>query len=399
MSGTQPEKRIILHLDMDAFYASVEQLDSPELKGQPVVVGGHRSRGVVCACSYEARTFGIHSAMPMSRALRLCPQAIVQPVRMARYQEISRQVFDIFGRYTDLVEPLSVDEAFLDVTASRRLFGEGWDIAEKIRRDVRDELGLPISAGIAPNKFLAKLASEQAKPDGVFQVPERVDDFLLSLPLKRLWGVGPVLLKSLQKMGLRTVADLRHMDRADMERCFGQAGERLIQLAHGEDERPVEPQRSLKSIGHEDTFDQDIFERETMHVALLDLVERVAARLRKHGLIGTTLTLKVKYADFSTVTRSRSVADGICHARDMLHLAKQLLEKTEAGKKPVRLLGVSLANLMDADSGQGLLFDEDRRNQLKGLEQAMDHVRERYGEKGLCRATLVGHRRRSLTRE
>lgn len=292
-----------------------------------------------------------------------------------------------------------MDEAFLDVTGSRRLFGEGRDIAEKIRRDVRNELGLVISAGIAPNKFLAKLASAQAKPDGVFQVPERVDDFLLSLPLKRLWGVGPVLLKSLQRMGLRTVADLRNMKRSDMERCFGQAGERLIQLAYGKDKRPVESQRTLKSIGHEDTFDQDVFERETMHVALLDLVERVAARLRKHGLIGTTLTLKVKYSDFSTVTRSRSIVDGICHAEDMLQLAKQLLEKTEAGEKPVRLLGVSLANLVDAGSGQGLLFDEDRRHQLKGLEQAMDHVRERYGEKGICRATLVGHRRRSLTGE
>jgi DNA polymerase-4 len=391
--------KTILHLDMDAFYASVEQLDRAELRGRPVIVGGHGMRGVVCACSYEARTFGVHSAMPIARALRLCPHATVLPVRMARYQEISGQVFEIFERYTDLIEPISVDEAFLDVTDSKRLFGCGWDIATKIRRDVRDELGLAISVGIAPNKFLAKLASEQAKPDGIFQVPEAMDDFLLPLPLKRLWGVGPVMLQELEALGLRTVGDLRTMDRSFLEGRLGQAGAMLFRLARGEDTRQVTPERELKSIGHEDTFDKDLWQSESMHVVLLDLAERVATRLRRHGVMGTTLTLKVKYADFSTVTRSRTVVDGIANAGDMFVLAKELLDKTEAGRKPVRLLGISLNNLQEAGSGQGLLFDGQRQRQLNDLDRAVDRLRERYGEKGICRATLVGHRQRGLSEE
>jgi DNA polymerase-4 len=391
--------KTILHLDMDAFYASVEQLDRAELRGRPVIVGGHGMRGVVCACSYEARTFGVHSAMPIARALRLCPHATVLPVRMARYQEISGQVFEIFERYTDLIEPISVDEAFLDVTDSKRLFGCGWDIATKIRRDVRDELGLAISVGIAPNKFLAKLASEQAKPDGIFQVPEAMDDFLLPLPLKRLWGVGPVMLQELEALGLRTVGDLRTMDRSFLEGRLGQAGAMLFRLARGEDTRQVIPERELKSIGHEDTFDKDLWQSESMHVVLLDLAERVATRLRRHGVMGTTLTLKVKYADFSTVTRSRTVVDGIANAGDMFVLAKELLDKTEAGRKPVRLLGISLNNLQEAGSGQGLLFDGQRQRQLNDLDRAVDRLRERYGEKGICRATLVGHRQRGLSED
>ncbi len=391
--------KTILHLDMDAFYASVEQLDRAELQGRPVIVGGHGMRGVVCACSYEARTFGVHSAMPIARALRLCPHATVLPVRMARYQEISGQVFEIFERYTDLIEPISVDEAFLDVTDSKRLFGCGWDIATKIRRDVRDELGLAISVGIAPNKFLAKLASEQAKPDGIFQVPEAMDDFLLPLPLKRLWGVGPVMLQELEALGLRTVGDLRTMDRSFLEGRLGKAGAMLFRLARGEDTRQVTPERELKSIGHEDTFDKDLWQSESMHVVLLDLAERVATRLRRHGVMGTTLTLKVKYADFSSVTRSRTVVDGIANAGDMFVLAKELLDKTEAGRKPVRLLGISLNNLQEAGSGQGLLFDGQRQRQLNDLDRAMDRLRERYGEKGICRATLVGHRQRGLSED
>jgi DNA polymerase-4 len=395
MSGKLTGKTI-LHLDMDAFYASVEQRDRADLRGRPVIVGGNRMRGVVCACSYEARVFGVHSAMPISRALRLCPQAIVLPVRMSRYQEISAQVFGIFDRYTDLIEPISVDEAFLDVTGSKRLFGSGWDIAKKIRGNVREELGLAISAGIAHNKFLAKLASEQAKPDGIFQVPEVADDFLLPLPLKRLWGVGPVTLRELQSLGLRTVGDLRTVERSFLEARFGQAGALLFRLARGEDSRQVLPQREMKSIGHEDTFDKDLWQVESMHVVLLDLAERVATRLRKHSVMGTTLTLKVKYADFSTVTRSRTVPDGIVHAGDMLALARELLDKTEAGRKPVRLLGISINNLMEAGRGQGLLFDGDRQQQLNDLDRAVDRLRERYGENGICRATLVGRRKRGL---
>ena len=386
--------KTILHLDMDAFYASVEQRDRSDLRGRPVIVGGHRMRGVVCACSYEAREFGVHSAMPISRALRLCPQAIVLPVRMSRYQEVSAQVFAIFDRYTDLIEGISVDEAFLDVTGSKRLFGSGWDIAKKIRRDVREELELAISAGIAHNKFLAKLASEQAKPDGIFQVPAIIDDFLVTLPLKRLWGVGPVTLRELESLGLQTVGDLRKMERSFLESRFGQAGVQLFMLARGEDARKVNPERELKSIGHEDTFEKDLWQCDEMHEVLLELSERVAMRLRRHGVMGTTLTLKVKYADFTTVTRSRTVPDGIAQANDMFGLAKDLLKKTEAGRKPVRLLGISLSNLISAGSGQGMLFGGERQQRLKDLDQAMDLLRERYGQKGISRATLVGRRQR-----
>ena len=386
--------KTILHLDMDAFYASVEQRDRSDLQGRPVIVGGHRMRGVVCACSYEAREFGVHSAMPISRALRLCPQAIVLPVRMSRYQEVSAQVFAIFDRYTDLIEGISVDEAFLDVTGSKRLFGSGWDIAKKIRRDVREELELAISAGIAHNKFLAKLASEQAKPDGIFQVPAIIDDFLVPLPLKRLWGVGPVTLRELESLGLQTVGDLRKMKRSFLESRFGQAGVQLFMLARGEDARKVNPERELKSIGHEDTFEKDLWQCDEVHEVLLELSERVAMRLRRHGVMGTTLTLKVKYADFTTVTRSRTVPDGIAQANDMFGLAKDLLKKTEAGRKPVRLLGISLSNLISAGSGQGMLFGGERQQRLKDLDQAMDLLRERYGQKGISRATLVGRRQR-----
>lgn len=386
--------KTILHLDMDAFYASVEQRDRSDLRGRPVIVGGNRMRGVVCACSYEARVFGVHSAMPISRALQKCPQAIVVPVRMSHYQQVSAQVFTIFERYTDLIEGISVDEAFLDVTGSQRLFGSGRDIAIKIRRDVREELELAISAGIAHNKFLAKLASEQAKPDGLFQVPERIDDFLLPLPLKRLWGVGPVTHRELESLGLQTVADLRKMELTFLESRFGQAGVQLFKLARGEDARQVNPERELKSIGHEDTFENDLWQCDAMQEVLLELAERVATRLRRHGVMGTTITLKVKYADFSTVTRSRTVPDGIAHANDMFDLAKELLKKTEAGRKPVRLLGISLSNLITTGSGQGMLFDGERRQRLKELDQAVDRLRERYGQNGISRATLLGRRQR-----
>lgn len=394
--GDNLSGRTILHLDMDAFYASVEQRDHAELRGRPVIVGGHRMRGVVCACSYEARVFGVHSAMPISQAMRLCPQAVVLPVRMSRYQQVSGQVFEIFERYTDLIEPISVDEAFLDVTGSKRLFGCGWDIANKIRQDVREDLGLAISAGIAQNKFLAKLASEQAKPDGIFQVPETIDAFLLPLPVQRLWGVGPVMLRELENLGLHTVGDLRGVDRSYLEGRLGQAGALLFKLARGDDTRPVISERAVKSIGHEDTFDKDLWQREAMHVVLLDLAERVAIRLRRQGVMGTTLTVKVKYADFSTVTRSKTVADGIVHATDLFGLAKELLDKTEAGKKAVRLLGISLNNFLAAGRGQGLLFDGERQRQLHELDRVVDRLRERYGEKGICRATLVGHGQRGL---
>jgi DNA polymerase-4 len=383
------EQRNIIHLDLDAFYASVEQQDFPELRGRPVVVGGSVERGVVCACSYEARGFGVRSAMAMARALRLCPKAVVRPVRMARYQEVSREVFAIFARYTDRIEPLSVDEAFLDVSGCEKLFGPAPRIAEVIRQAVREETGLTISAGVARNMFLAKLGSEHGKPDGMFVVPDPPESFLLPLPLGRLWGVGPVMLGRLENLGLRTVGDLRRLSRERLTKLFGATGEHLFHLAQGVDHRQVETSAEAKSIGHEDTFDRDLWDREEMRRALLDLAERVALRLRRHGLTGSTLILKVKYADFTTVTRSRTLTAGLDHAMDIHRVAVELLDRTAAGQQAVRLLGISLGRLEDSAGEQGSLFGAEARRRQVALDQAVDQVRRRFGAAGVRRGSLL----------
>ena len=383
------EQRNIIHLDLDAFYASVEQQDFPELRGRPVVVGGSVERGVVCACSYEARGFGVRSAMAMAKALRLCPKAVVRPVRMARYQEVSREVFAIFARYTDRIEPLSVDEAFLDVSGCEKLFGPAPRIAAIIRQAVREETGLTISAGVAPNKFLAKLASEHGKPDGLFEVPDPPESFLLPLPLGRLWGVGPVMLGRLENLGLRTVGDLRRLSRERLTKLFGASGEHLFHLAQGVDHRQVETSAEAKSVGHEDTFDRDLWDREEMRRALLDLAERVAIRLRRHGLTGSTLILKVKYGDFTTVTRSRTLPAGLDHAMDIHRVAVELLDRTAAGQQAVRLLGISLGRLEDSAGEQGSLFGAEARRRQVALDQAVDKVRQRFGAAGVRRGSLL----------
>lgn len=392
-------ERKIIHLDMDAFYASVEQADHPELRGQPVIVGGTVERGVVSACSYQARTFGVHSAMPMARALRLCPQAAVMPVRMGRYRELSAQIFVIFNRFTDTVEPLSIDEAFLDITGSQRLFGTAAVIAEKIRQAVRLETGLTVSAGIAPNKFLAKLASEVGKPDGLTEVlPSAVDAFLLPLPLSRLWGVGQVTGKRLARHGLHTVEDLRGVTQDRLVRWFGSYGEQLYRLARGEDERPVRAPAEIKSVGHEETFRLDVREVRTLRLELLAMAEKVAGRLRAKGLTGKGITIKVKYADFTTITRSGTLLGATAHAGDIFRRAEELLKKTEAGTRPIRLLGVSVSRLVPQESEQGELFTEKNRRQEK-LDEAVDRLRARYGGEGISRASLLEKRLERLERE
>lgn len=382
--------RSVIHLDLDAFFAAVEQRDSPELRGRPVLVGGHRERGVVCACSYEARRYGIRSAMPMAEALRRCPSATVLPVRMKRYRELSFQVFGIFSRFTDLIEPLSIDEAFLDVSACERLFGSPGLIANRIRSEVRTETGLTVSAGIAPNKFLAKLASDFGKPDGLVEVrPEAIDDFLLPLPLFRIYGVGEVTVGRLTSLGLRTVADLRQLSRNSLISMLGAQGEQLYRLCRGEDDRPVEPPGIIKSVGHEETFPRDVKKMEELQRELLSLCERVATRLRRGGLTGRRITLKVKYSDFVTVTRGKTVASGMDNAMMIYREGLGLLEKTEAGRRPVRLVGVSLSLLEEEGSGQADLFEEQRRRRISALDRAVDRIRERYGEYGMRRGTLV----------
>jgi DNA polymerase-4 len=384
-----PWPRAILHVDMDAFFASVEVLDNPALRGRPVVVGGHpEGRGVVSAASYEARRFGVHSAMPMSRALRLCPEAVVLPGRMRRYQEISARLRGVFERFTPLVEPLSCDEAFLDVSGSQRLFGPAPAIAWRIKEAVRREEGLTASVGVAPNKFVAKIASDLEKPDGLVVVPaEALPAWLDPLPVGKLWGVGAKLNAALERLGIHTIADLRRWPAADLEQRFGVGGEHLARLARGEDGRGVSPESETKSISHETTFAVDVDELPHLEAVLHELADKVAARLRRAGLAGRVVQLKVRYDDFSTVTRRTTLPQPSATAAAMVREGVRLLRaRTEAGARPVRLIGIGMADLTaPATSVQSALFAGEDPGRTEALERAADTIRDRLGEDAIRR--------------
>jgi len=381
------ERRDIIHLDMDAFYAAVEVLDNPELQGQPVIVGGRGARGVVSASSYEARRFGVHSAQPSVTARRLCPDGIFLPVRMERYAEISSSVFAIFRRYTPLVEPLSIDEAFLDVTRCRRLFGEPPEIARKIRQVVREELGLTVSAGVAPSKLVAKIASDLNKPDGLTVVEHgQVEAFLNPLPIERLWGVGEVTQQALALLGVTTIGHLAALPLDLLETKFGhRSAEHLFHMSRGEDDRAVEVVREAKSIGHETTFEQDLLARAAIRPRLLSLSHDVAGRLRRKAAAGRTVTLKVKYADFVLITRSATLAEPTNDQLEIFREVTALLEKTEVGRRPVRLLGISLSQLVFKDEpGQLSLFPAgDKTRRRDRLNTAVDEISNRFGAKSI----------------
>jgi DNA polymerase-4 len=383
----------ILHLDMDAFYPCVEVLDRPELKHKPVIVGGPRERGVVSSASYEARKFGVHSAQPMAVAMRRCPKGIFLPVRMDRYKAVSGQVFRIFRRFTSLVEPVSIDEAFLDVTGSMRLFGPAEHIAATIKRIVREETGLTVSAGLAPSKFVAKIASDLDKPDGLTVVPpDRVDAFLAPLPIEKMWGVGRQTQRRLEQLGIRTIGDLRHFPAGVLEKKFGRRGIQMHQLALGMDDREVVPESEAKSIGHEETFSRDILDREVVQKQILSLTERVARRMRREGVCGRTVTLKAKYSNFVQITRSVTLTAATCDAPTLFSAACELMEKTQVGLRPIRLLGVSVSQLSPpAGSGEQLsLFVADNRtSKRKELNAALDSLTERFGEDTIGPATLL----------
>ena len=335
--------RSIIHLDMDAFYASVEQLDNPDLKGRPVIVGGSSNRGVVSAASYEARKYKIHSAMPIAQAMKLCPHGVFLPVRMKRYKEISSQVFRIFQKYTPLVEPLSLDEAFLDVTGSAKLFGTAEDIAKRIRKEVFQETGLTISAGVAASKLVAKIASDINKPDGLTIVPVGKEaEFLAPLPIKRLWGVGKKTQETLSLLGVHTFGDIASLPEKLLEQKFGKHGIGLRRKALGLDNRDVETEHETKSVGHEFTFDTDLVELETIRRELLELAVMVAKRLRRYQLQGKTITLKVKYHNFKQITRSATIKQHTADSKRIYKEVIRLLQKTDAGEKPLRLLGISV---------------------------------------------------------
>jgi DNA polymerase-4 len=385
--------RTILHVDLDAFFAAVEQRDDPGLRGKPVLVGGSVERGVVAAASYEAREFGVHSAMPMAEAMRRCPHAIVVRHHFARYGEASRGFFDILDRYSPDVESLSLDEAFLDVTGEERLFGDGPTIARAIKREVSEELSLVASVGVAPTKFVAKIASDIDKPDGLCVVePDRVLEFLHPLPISRLWGAGKVTQRKLAELGLRTIGDVARYPEGILRRRLGAtAGAHLAALARGEDPRRVQPHQAAVTIGHEQTFDVDLADKEAIEVLLLGQADRVAARLRGAGLRARTVTLKIKYADFRAITRSRTLADPTSDGRLIGNAAVSMLGELDIddrhGKRHrVRLCGVSASGLEARDAPRQLTLDESERQRGETLGDTLDAIQERFGLGAIKRA-------------
>ncbi|HXD76020.1 MAG TPA: DNA polymerase IV [Vicinamibacterales bacterium] len=351
--------RRILHIDMDAFYASVEQRDDPALKGKPVAVGGSPTgRGVVAAASYEARKFGVYSAMPMARAVRLCPQLVIVRSDFSKYRAVSQQVFSIFREVTPLVEGLSLDEAYLDVTENA--WGEtlATNVAKRVKARILDETRLTASAGVAPNKFLAKVASGWKKPDGLTVIaPERVEPFLQQLPVDALWGVGPVTAKKLRARGIERLVDVRNTDERLLREAVGSMADWLRQLSLGIDDRPVTPHREAKSSGSENTYPEDLVDLTAIRQEIAEMAGHAVGWLARKALMARTVTIKVRYSDFTTITRSHTAAPTRDEAA-ITSRAVSLLDKTEAGTRPVRLLGVSVHNLTTAEGGADLpLFD------------------------------------------
>jgi DNA polymerase-4 len=398
--------RTILHLDLDAFYASVEQLDDPALRGRPVIVGGISGRGVVCAASYEARRFGVRSAMPSARARRLCPDGVFLSPRFERYGELSDRIFDVYRRYTPLVEPLSLDEAFLDVTASRALHGDGPTIAAAVRAAVRAEAGLTVSAGVAEVKLAAKIATDFGKPDGLTVVPAGgVAAFLAPLPVGRLWGVGEVTEVALRRLGVATIGDLARLPESALAAVLGaERAHGLRQLARGDDEREVVPDEGLKSVGGEETFEEDVRGEAALARALLTQAGRVGRRLRSHGLRGRVVTLKVKYADFTLVTRRVTLPWPTDDDRLIYESARAQLGRVDASRA-VRLAGLTVSGFEEgAEAGQLDLFgapaggpagasqpgaapaDEARRRRLNA---AVDALAGKFGSGTVAPADLL----------
>ncbi|WP_168563736.1 DNA polymerase IV [Crateriforma spongiae] len=382
---------MILHVDMDAFYASIEQRDRPELRGRPVVVGGTGGRGVVQAASYEARRFGIHSAMPGQRAVQLCPDAVFVKGRMSHYVDVGRQVRAIFHRFTPLVQPLSLDEAFLDVTGSRRLYGSAETIGRTIKQAIADEVGLTASVGIAPLKFVAKIASDLQKPDGFVMVdPSTVQAFLDPLPVSRLWGVGKVGQRKLGELGIRHIVDIRKQDADQLRRRFGSWGEHLWRLANGIDPRGVVPDRQAKQISHERTFSEDQTSGEVLSSVVSYLSEQTAWRLRRSDRVAKTVTLKYRREDFETFTRARTLPQTTDSTGLILETAMTLLEEMRQRQpRPVRLIGVSLGGLTDVRPVRqmSLFDDETHQADQRAIDRVSDNLRDAMGDGVIHRAS------------
>ena len=376
---------------MDAFYASVELLERPDLIGKPVAVGGDGNRSIVTSATYEARARGVRSAMPVSQAKRLCPELIMLPVSMEKYRVMSRRIMEIFNEFTPLVEPLSIDEAFLDVTGGQRLHGSPRDIATAIRERIASELGLPCSVGIATTKFVAKLASQRAKPDGILEISAKHTlQFVHSLPISAMWGVGKATEEKLRGRGIHTIADLAETPVSGLERAVGQAqAKKLHDLAHARDPRAVVTDRIEKSVSSEETFLQDISDRTPMIREILKLSQKTAARLRGKGFVARTVVLKVKFADFTTITRSHSLPEPTDSSQRMYETALMLLEEAELGGRSVRLLGVGAEQLVDADDAPEPLWTEHDDESWRALDRTTDQIRERFGDAAPTPARLL----------
>lgn len=373
---------------MDAFYASVEIRERPELADKPVIVGGRpQERGVVSAANYIARRYGVHSAMPTSTALRLCPQAVVLPPRHSLYAGISEQIHDVFQRYTPQIEPLALDEAFLDVTGSVKLFGPAPEIARAIKQAIWDELHLVASVGVGPNKFIAKLASDVNKPDGFVVVAEdEVKDFLAPLPVTRIWGVGKVAAATFEKLGIRTIAQLRQYSPQLLRQHFGSSGEHYLQLAYGIDDRPVVSDHEAKSISNETTFAIDVTDLSVLRDWLHALTEQVAYRLRAHELKGRTVQIKVRFSDFTTLTRAQSLPNVTDVTAEIWQTVQTLFaQRLPRPLPPVRLLGVGVSNFGGDEAVQQDLFATPRKEKQQQIDAVLDEMHKRFGRSAVRR--------------
>ena len=394
MDGVQ---RAIIHIDMDAFYASVEQRDNPELKGKPVIIGGSvESRGVVSTASYEARKYGVHSAMPMAEAHRLCPDGVYLPVDMQKYRLVSHQIMDIFHRFTPEVEAISLDEAFLDVTASQKLFGTAEEIGREIKRLIKTELNLTASVGLSYNKFLAKLASDMDKPDGFYQIgPEELESKVWPLPVRRMMGVGGKTAQLLEGMGVRTIGQLAKMNMGLLEHILGKQGIMMYEVANGVDNRMVEPVRESKSVGRETTFPKDISERYVLETILFTLADDVCHTLRATNLKGRTVSIKIRYPDFQSITRAQTLDGYTSSFEPVFEAVKQLMEHNYKDGTPVRLIGVTVSGLKKDDEiieQQDLFFDGGAQKKQAALNSVMDKINEKYGGDTVHRARKLTER-------
>ena len=385
----QPD-RYILHVDMDAFFASIEQREHPEFIGKPLIVGADpkkgKGRGVVSTCSYEARKYGIHSAMPITEAYKLCPQGIYVQPNGSLYTQVSKDIFKLFYEFTDLVEPLSIDEAFLDISGCIKLFGSEKRIAEKLKYRIYQEQAITASVGVAPNKFLAKIASDLEKPDGLVIVKQKdIEAFLNPLPLARLWGAGKKTIEKMNYIGIYTIGDLSRLPLDVLEKKFGKFGKHFYMLSHGIDEREVFPEHQVKSVSNEITFSEDIRDLNVLQKTLLQLSEKVGYRLRKKNLSGRTIHLKLRYQGFETTTRNRTLPKNTANTDDIYKVVKALFEKNYDKARKVRLLGVGVSGFQTVENKQLSIFDkiDDPKSELDAVE---DLVRQKFGKNSISRA-------------